>query len=177
MVASVMSPVEAHVDGLGPLLIQGFVSKCISCGIVHLYSCWGLWVSHFYDSCALRDRVLCIYKWCPNFCLWWQRHDICHDFAYIVNGEIVRGVLTVVAETLIASRSAARLDHWQVLCVTVDSQNHLALVVYEKCCWVAGSVIEKPNYIVVGLFCGFLLGCCEVAQGDQYFIIHGQVII
>ena len=34
--ASVLYPAEGYVDGLGPLLLQGFVRKFIGCGIVHL---------------------------------------------------------------------------------------------------------------------------------------------
>ena len=177
MVASVMSPVEAHVDGLGPLLIQGFVSKCISCGIVHLYSCWGLWVSHFYDSCASRYRFLCNYKWCPKFCLCYWRHEIFRDFAYIVNGYIVWGVLTVVAEILIASWSSVCLGHWQLWCVTVDLQSHIYLFVSDNFCWMTGGIIYKPNYIVVGLLCGIWLVWCKVDQGDQHCVIHYQGII
>ena len=44
--ASVVYLVEAHVESLGPLLLQDFVGKCIIFGSVHLYYCWGLWVSH-----------------------------------------------------------------------------------------------------------------------------------
>ena len=118
--ASVLHPVEAHADGLGPLLLQVFFRKYISCGIVHLYYCWGLWLYHFYGSCNFREHALCIYKRCPNFCLCFWRHDICNDFAYIVNGSILWGVFSVVAKTMIAAHSAARLGNWQVQDVAVD---------------------------------------------------------
>ena len=175
--AYVLHPAEAHVNGLGPLLLQGFVRKCNICGIVHLYYCWELWLFHLYESCAFRDRVLCIYKLYPNFCLCCQCHDICHYFVYIVNGSIFWGVFAVVAEIMISARSAARLGHWQVRGVAVDLKNHLAMFISDNWCWVDGGVIEKPHYIVVGLFYGFWLGCCKVAQGDQNCRIHGQGII
>ena len=139
--ASVFHPVEAHVDGLGPLLLQVFVSKLISCGIVHLYPCWGLWVYYFYKSFSFRDRVLCIYKRCPNFCHCRQRHDICHYFSYIVNGSIVWGVFSVVTEIMIVARSDVRLRHLQLQGVAVQSQNRLAMFVLDECCWVDGGLI------------------------------------
>ena len=46
--AYILYPIEAHVDGLGLIILQGFVGKSIGCGIFHLYFCWRLWVPHFY---------------------------------------------------------------------------------------------------------------------------------
>ena len=34
-------------------------------------------------------------------------------------------------------------------------QNHLAMLVSDDCCWVSGSIIEKPHYIVVGFSVNF----------------------
>ena len=145
--ASVLNPIEVYVNGLGPLLLQDFFSKWIRCVIVHLYYCWGLWVSHFYESCAFMDHVLWIYKQCPNFLLCCERHDICHDFAYVVNGEIVRGVLTVITEIMIAARSDAHLGQWKLWCITVDLQNHITLFVSDNCCWVAGE--KSRSHIIL----------------------------
>ena len=68
-------------------------------------------MSHLYDSCAVRDSVMCIYKRFPNFCLCCRCHDIFQYFAYIVNGYIVWRVFTLVSEIMIAALSAARLGH------------------------------------------------------------------
>ena len=91
--ASVLHSVEEYVDGLGTILLQVFVIKGIGCIIFHLYSCWGLWVPHFFQSCAFWDRFLCIYKLCSDLCLCYRFHGICRDFSHIVDGEIFWGGL------------------------------------------------------------------------------------
>ena len=59
----------------------------------------------------------------------------------------------------------------------MDSQNHLDLFVSDDYCWVAGDIIDKSNYIIVGFLYGLLLGLYKVDQGDQHCGIHCQVII
>ena len=53
--ASVLYTVKAYVDGLGTLLLQGFVGKGIGCDIIQLYYCLGLWVTHLFKSFAFWD--------------------------------------------------------------------------------------------------------------------------
>ena len=141
LISYVLYTLEAYADGLGPLLLQGFVGKFIGCGIVQLYSCWWFCVTHLYKSCAFWDRFLCIYKWCPNFCLYCWYHDIFHYFAHIMDGTILLGVFTVVIQIMIAHHSATRLGNWQVWYIIMDLQNHVALLVSENVCWVSCGVV------------------------------------
>jgi hypothetical protein len=58
----IADPVEAHINGLGPLLFYGAIDDAISCGIVGAKRRGWLLVSEFDQRCAEGHGLLSIVK-------------------------------------------------------------------------------------------------------------------
>ncbi len=48
LVDTVTNPVESHIHGLGPFLLDSVIGDAVGCSVVSLDRHWQLWVAQFF---------------------------------------------------------------------------------------------------------------------------------
>ena len=94
-----------------------------------------------------------------------------------MDGPIYLGVLNSFNHIIIFPRSSELLGHWQVWYITVDSHNHIDLILPHDYCWGASGIVEDTYYIIVGFICGLGLVWGKISEEDQHGGIHCHVIV
>ena len=85
---TILDPVEAHVDGFGSFLFDGFVGKPDGGGVVNLDGGGRLGMAHSNEGGSDRDGLFTVEESGSNFCLGGGRHDRVHDEAQGADGAV-----------------------------------------------------------------------------------------
>jgi len=85
----ITNPIEAHVNGLGPFLLDVVIGNASDSGIVHLNRGGGLGMSKFVESNAQGTCMFGIEKQHAKFGLGSTCQDWLHDLIEHINGSVV----------------------------------------------------------------------------------------
>ena len=139
-----MKPMESHIHCFGAMWLYVVGDHAKSRAVVGLDRCGGLLVSHLVQELLHGYRFAGVDVESPEFGLGGTGHDSFEDFGDVEDGAIVGWIVDVGRAKEIASNSTACGWLAEVGCITVDSEDHVALFVGEDGIGVCCHVIEEP---------------------------------
>ena len=122
---SVSQPVEMHVHCLRLFGLDSLIDDTFRHGVIRLYWCGGLLVSHFFQNDSDVYCLACCNVKCCQFCFGGRRHDMLDYVRDVEDGSIVGRNFRVVGEKEMSTCLAPGLGLVEVACVAVYRECHV----------------------------------------------------